>query len=200
VSTGCGSERRIRRQGGFTLVELLLAMGLIGVIFALFSVVVSSTLRHGGEVEEQTVLQHQVRGTVERLAQDLRQAYSGVEDSSPIESISASQIQFLSPDRQQPFHLRRLAYRASGTSFQSARAISTDTDGAPWDIPALGSWTTEFGSLVGTNVFTYLDENGAATADPAQVKTVVIQVTIATSTSPNRQYTYKTSVTLRADT
>jgi len=199
VSTSTGNARRAGREGGFTLVELLIAMGLIGVIFALFSVVVSSTLRHGGQVEEQTVLQHEVRGTVERLAQDLRQAYSGVDDSSPIESISATQIQFLSPDRQQPFHLRRLAYRASGTSFQSARAISTDTDGAPWEIPALGSWDTQFGSLVGTNVFTYLDENGVVTADPAQVRTVVIEVTVATSISPNRQYTYKTSVTLRAD-
>ena len=140
-----------------------------------------------------------MRGTVERLAQDLRQAYSGVDDSAPIESISATQIQFLSPDRQQPFHLRRLAYRASGTSFQSAQAISTDTDGAPWEIPALGPWNTQFGSLVGTNVFTYLDENGVATAVPAQVRTVVIEVTVATSISPNRQYTYKTSVTLRAD-
>jgi prepilin-type N-terminal cleavage/methylation domain-containing protein len=199
VSTAGGNERRAGRERGFTLVELLIAMGLIGVIFALFSVVVSSTLRHGGQVEEQTVLQHEVRGTVERLAQDLRQAYSGVDDTSPIESISATQIQFLSPDRQQPFHLRRLAYRASGTSFQSAIATSSDTDGAPWTIPSLSAWRTHFGSLVGTNVFTYLDENGVATADPAQVKTVVIQVTVATSISPNRQYTYKTSVTLRAD-
>lgn len=194
-----GASRRAGREKGFTLVELVIGMALISILFGLFSVVVSSALRHGGEVEEQTVLQRQVRGTVERLAEDLRQAYSGADGISPIESASATQIQFLSPDRQQPFHLRRLAYRASGTSFQSALATSTDTDGEPWDVPTLGEWNTQFGSMVSTNVFSYLDANGAATVTAAQVKTVVIQVTVATKTSPNRQYTYKTSVTLRAD-
>jgi hypothetical protein len=35
------------------------------------------------------------------------------------------------------------------------------------------------------------------TTDPAAVERVVISVTVATKTSPNRQYTYRTSVTLR---
>jgi prepilin-type N-terminal cleavage/methylation domain-containing protein len=189
----------VRCERGFTLIELLVAMILMGLLAALFSTVISSAVQHGGEVEAKSVLQAEVRASVERLAQDLRQAYSGQDGVSPIESMSASAVQFLSPDRAEPFHLRRIGYQATGSQFQRRFATSTDTDGAPWVWPALGGWATEVRSLASTSVFTYLDANGVATASPAAVETVVIRVVVRPYESRGRQYVYETSVTLRAD-
>jgi prepilin-type N-terminal cleavage/methylation domain-containing protein len=184
-------------QGGFTLVEMMVAMIFIGVLFALFATVVSSALRHNDEVEEQTTLQAEARAAIDQVAQDLRAAYTGDEEVPPIESISATQITFLSANRSEPLHVRRVSYRLSAGEFQRAQAISNDTDGPPWDIPALGAWQTRVGAVVNATVFTYVDANGVTTADPAEVATVGIAVTVATATAPGRQYTYQSSVSLR---
>jgi prepilin-type N-terminal cleavage/methylation domain-containing protein len=190
-----------RRQDGFTLSEMLAALALIGAMFAMFAAVVSSTIKHDSEVREQTTLQTEVRAAIEMLAGELRQAYSGDDTVAPLESISATQITFLSPDRAQPFHMRRISWRLASGKLERAFAASTDTDGAPWTISALGGWARRAGSITNTTLLTYRDSAGnplvpsAATAD--DVHTVGISVTVATVTSPNRPYKYTTSVTLR---
>jgi len=193
--------RRLRREDGFSLSEMLAAMGLLGVLFAAFALTMGTTLRVSGEVESTSATQADVRAAVDTLAADLRQAYSGNSSVAPLESISASAIQFFSPDRQQPFHLRRIGYQVSGGNLQRRTATSTDTDGYPWTMNpasmASAPWHTQADSLVSSTVFTYLDANGASTLTPASVRTVVISVTVAPLTNTARQFTYQTSVKLR---
>ena len=62
---------------GFTLVELVVSMVLIGAVFTIFSITMSSTIRNSTEVQEDSVLQGEVRATVDAMAKDLRQAYTG---------------------------------------------------------------------------------------------------------------------------
>ena len=50
---------------------------------------------------------------------------------------------------------------------------------------------------MGTSLFTFYDSAGAVTTTPSAVSTVAIAVTVATKTSPNRKYTYRTSVSRR---
>jgi type II secretory pathway component PulJ len=189
------------RQGGFTLTEMLVSMIFIGIMFAMFALVVSSTLRHDDEVREESTLQAETRGAIDQLAQDLRSAYSGDDSVAPIESIGASTITFLSPNRQEPFSLRRIEYRLNGGVLQRRMATSTDTDGYPWTIPALPStWDSRVKWIVNSTLFTYLDTDGLATSNPADVARVTITVKVATPTAPTRQFTYTTSVTLRATT
>jgi type II secretory pathway component PulJ len=189
--------RAARRQGGFTLTEMLISMLFIGVLFGLFATVVGSTIRHNDEVTKMTTLQAEARAVLDQLAQDLRSAYTGDETVPEIESMSSTAITFFSPDRAEPFHLRRVAYRLSGGQLQRRQAISTDTDGYPWSIPALGGWITRLNSVTSTTLFTYKDANGNVTATPAEVAEVLMSVTVATTSSPSRSYTYSTSVTLR---
>jgi prepilin-type N-terminal cleavage/methylation domain-containing protein len=192
-------RRRVRGrdQDGFTLPEMLAAIAVLGVLFAAFALVVGRGIMHGKQVEEASTQQTEARAAVDRLAADLRQAYTGDEAAFPIESIGSTQLTFLSPDRQTPFHLRRISYQLVNGELQRAFATSTDTDGPPWSIPALGAWSTEAGSIQNTTVFTYLDESGAATSTPSEVRTVTISVNVATLAEPARQSTYSTSVTLR---
>ena len=121
-------------EQGFTLVELVVSMVLIGVIFAIFSITMGATIRTSNEVQENSVLQGEVRAAVDGLAKDLRQAYTG--NGNPgIERMLPAEIQFVSPDRQTPFHLRRVNYKLSNKTLQRASALSTNTGSPPWTFP-----------------------------------------------------------------
>jgi prepilin-type N-terminal cleavage/methylation domain-containing protein len=198
---------RIRaEQAGFTLVELLSAMSVFGIVLATFAMVMSSAIRHSGEVEQQSNQQLEARTAITTMSQDLRQVYDGDSNlaTSPIQSIFANQITFLSPDRQLPFHLRRITYRLQGTTLERASLISTDTDGYPWS--GISASPSVFKPVVrdvansGTQpVFRYLDANGVVTSNPLNIATVELQVVVATKTSPTQKYTYKSSVTVRGE-
>ena len=199
--------RRMRAdQRGFTLIEVLSAMAVFGIVLATFAMVMRTAIRHSGEVEQQSNLQNEARYAITSMSQDLRQVYDGDSNltTSPIQSIFANQITFLSPDRRQPFHLRRITYRLQGTELQRATLISTDTDGYPW--AGISAAPTAFRPLVrnvvnaGTQpMFRYLDSSGAVTTVPADISTIELQVVVATKTSPTQKYTYKSSVTVRGE-
>jgi prepilin-type N-terminal cleavage/methylation domain-containing protein len=192
----------LRREDGFTLSEMLTSLVVLGVLFAMASTILASAIRHSDEVEDQSVLQAEMRGALDQLGRDLRQAYSGDSLTFPIESISPTGITFLSPDRAQPFHLRRISYRLTSGRLERRAAASTDTDGAPWSIPALGAWLKQAGAITTTTPFRYYDANGSeitSMTNPALVHTVRVTLTAATGSAPNRSFTYETSVTMRAD-
>ena len=105
------------------------------------------------------MLQGEVRAAVDGLAKDLRQAYTG--NGNPgLEKMLPAQLQFLSPDRQTPFHLRRVNYKLSNRTLQRASALSTNTGAPPWTFPALSAYRDEVGSVANTTVFKYYDAAG----------------------------------------
>lgn len=189
--------RRSTRTDGFALVELVVTMAVLGFLAAAFAVVLGSVVRHSSSTQDAAVLQTEARAALDRLASDLRQAYTGDDATYPIESVSGTVIQFLSPDRQTPFHLRRVAYRLSGGRFERAEATSSDTDGAPWVIPSLGSWTRLVDRVTTSAPFTSLDANGSVTTNPSLVRTIRVQLSLSTTTG--RTSTYSADVTVRAD-
>jgi prepilin-type N-terminal cleavage/methylation domain-containing protein len=194
--------RILSREDGFTLSEMLTALVVLGALFALASTVIASAIRHSDEVEDQSVMQAEIRGAIDQFGSDLRQTYSGDEATFPIESISPTEITFLSPDRAVPFHLRRVSYRLSGGRFERRIATSTDTDGAPWNIPSLGSWLQQTDRITTTSPFRYFDANGneiTVMTNPSLVDTIRVTLTAATGSDPDRPFTYQTSVTVRAD-
>lgn len=194
-------RRLVRRQEGMTLIEMLSAMGVFAVVVGMFALILSSAIRHSDEIDKQTNLQVQARSAIGFVSSDLRQAYDGDGDvlTSPIETMTATQLTFLSPDRLYPFHLRRVSYRLNGGTFQRVFATSSDTDGAPWAIPALGSYRTVVDRVVNASAFSYRKADGTTATTPVDVKTVDLTLVVSTATSPSRQYTYKTSVTLRGE-
>ncbi|MCC6223489.1 MAG: prepilin-type N-terminal cleavage/methylation domain-containing protein [Thermoleophilia bacterium] len=192
-----GRLRAASRRGGFTLIELLVSMVFIGMLVAAASMLFTSALRHNDEVMEESTIQTEVRAAIDTLAGELRQAYTGDDLVAPIESIGSTGLTFLSPDRASPFHLRRISYRVTDGTLERAVAVSSDTDGPPWSVPALGEWAPVVRSVSNTTLFAYLDESGAATTDPAAVHTVAITVSVRPTTSGGREFTYQTSVTLR---
>jgi len=198
---------RLGQEDGLTLSELLVVLVIMGIIMAALALVLSMSIRQSSQIQEQSSLQTEVRGATDTMASELRQAYTG-DTTYPIETATATTLQFLSPDRAVPFHNRRIAYRLAGGQIDRAVTTSTDTDGPPWaglawtsfgSIPA-GSWVKRIGSVSNSAVFSYYDKNGTlltGTITPSAVYRVVVTVTVATKAASTRQYTYSTSAALR---
>ena len=200
-------QRLQDEESGLTLTEMLTVLAIMGVVMAALVLVFSTSIRVSSQVQEQGVLQAEVRATVDSMAREIRQAYTG-DSSYPIETATGTTLQFLSPDRAVPYHDRRIAYRLASGKIQRALTTSTDTDGPPWaglawttfgSIPA-GSWAMRVGSVKNAAVFTYYDKTGTlltGSITPLSVYRIKVTVTVATKAASTRQFTYSTSTSLR---
>jgi hypothetical protein len=167
-----------------------------------FAVLFSSVVNHSQAISEGITAQTESRAALDRFASDLRQAYTGdpapVNPTYPIQSVTAgTAITFFTPDRGQPFHLRRVSYRFQGGELQRAEEVSTDTDGWPWVWPGLGPYRTLVRNITTSAPFTFYDTNGATTTTASAVRQVRVQFTVRTNAS--RDTTFSENVTLRSD-
>jgi prepilin-type N-terminal cleavage/methylation domain-containing protein len=188
--------RRLRSEQGLTLVELMLSMALMGVLVSALTLMLTTTTHWGSQVQEDAVVQTEVRTAIDRLARDLRQVYTG-DGTSPIVSMSSSALTFESPDVSTPFRLRRIAYQLTGSTLGRAQATSTNAGNPPWTFPPLGASVPQVASVVNPAIFRFYDLNGVATTDPLAVHTVKISVTVTTGASQGKRSTYDATVALR---
>lgn len=189
----------LRSESGFSVIEMLVSMAVLGVFFATFATVVGSSIFHSSTIQEQALLQTEVRAAADALVADLRQAtIAGDTTLVRISTATSTQLTFLSPDRAQPMHLRRIAYQVSGGRLERSLATSANT-AKPWSLPALSSWSTVARGIVttGTPVFTYYDAAGATTTVAADVRTVRIRISVAPVSNANQLLSYDTRVVLR---
>jgi prepilin-type N-terminal cleavage/methylation domain-containing protein len=196
---------RLREERGTTLTEMMAVLAILGLVVGAFITVYAATIRHSSRVEDENVLQTEVRSVVDTLAQEVRQAWTHEDDTAlpnPIVTANATQLTFLSPDRANPYHLRTISYRVNAGRLERALAVSTDTDGWPWAMPALGAWAPRVASVVanpgGLAVFRYQRQDGTTATTAAQVRSVIITVSLKSKTS-TAPVTYSTRATLRAE-
>ena len=201
-------QRLLRDEAGMTVIELVDVMAILGIVVAMLALIISTSVRQSNQIQDQSVLQTEVRATVDGLARELRQAYTG-DTSFPIETATSTTLQFLSPDKAAPFHNRRIAYRLAGGRIERALTTSSDTDGPPWSglawtsfgsVPT-GSWSQQVGSVRNSALFAYYGNTGTlltGSITPSAVYRVKITVTVATGGAPERPFTYSTSASLRS--
>jgi prepilin-type N-terminal cleavage/methylation domain-containing protein len=187
---------RLRGERAYSLIEMVIAMALMGIMVPAIGALVTTGAHWGKEEQTDAALQTQVRAAIDTLDSDFRQAYTGDNTMSPVESI-ASPFTFDSPDRLPTFHLRRIEYRFNGTNLERAVWTSTNTNGPPWTFPNTAAvWIKQLGS-VAAGSFTFRDANGAVTATASAVRTVDVSITVKTTTNKARLFTYKTTITMR---
>lgn len=189
---------------GFTLVELLVGMAVLGIVLGSMADLLSKIYNTGTQTVEAGTLQQESRGAVDTLVADLRQAYTGDSATPLVASFSSTAITFYSPDRQQPFHLRKIAYQLSGSTLQRAFVTSTDSDGVPWlGLTTLGGWQNVASSVVanpgGAPLFKYLKADGVTTATATKdIARVVVTVTVKQPGARTGASTYQSTADLRA--
>jgi prepilin-type N-terminal cleavage/methylation domain-containing protein len=199
--------QRLRCEGGFTLVEMAITLVMVGILVAAFSSLFSGMLHSTSEVQDESVLQTEVRGAVDRMVTELTQAFVG-DGSAPLLAMGAQSITFLTPDNQTPMHLRKVSYRLVGSTFQGAWVKSTSSGDPPWTVgvtplqtAALPAWSTMVSSVLNDSVnhpvFRYLDSNGNVTASAVSVSQVAVSLTVVPRNGQGRRFTYSASATLR---
>ena len=198
-------ERLARDRRGFTLIEMLIGMVILGIVLAFFFPLLSLIYDTGTQTIEAGTLQDDSRSAVDTLVADLRQAYTGDPATTSIASFSSTSITFYSPDRQQPFHLREIAYRISGNTLQRASVTSTNTGGPAWTgLGTLGAWVNVVTSIVAnpgspaTPVFSYQKQDGTAATLAKDIDRVIVTVTVKQGSSGDAASTYQSSASLRA--
>jgi hypothetical protein len=166
--------RRLDDERGFSLTEVV-------VVCALLMVVLVPLLRYfdsavSGATELQTSIQLDADGrlTVDRLARELRQAYTGDPTRAPV-TVAADGlgITFYSPQPTTPFRLQRIDYRLQAGQLQRASRTSTETGcadggttcvgyGPPWHFASEspGPWVPVMAART-TAAFTPVTVNGA---------------------------------------
>ena len=181
-------------------------MVVMTLLFAAFATLLESTLNASARITDASVLQTEVRSTLDELTAQLRQATppSTSATSAFVASggvMSPTSLTFYSPDETysaaEPtsYQLSEISYQLSGGNLERAFATSTNSTGPPWTLPALGSWVTEVGSITNSNIFTYYTASGAQTTNPANVTSVVITLTVQPSNG--QSFTYSDKATLR---
>jgi prepilin-type N-terminal cleavage/methylation domain-containing protein len=195
--------RRLRPESGFTLIELLVSMTVLLVFMAMFATAVSTTLRHSHDEVGQTLLQTQARAAVDALAQDIREASSGVSGTCPFEAATSTSLQFLAPDRSATALERRVAVQLSGGQLSRAMTISSNTtppwSGFAWTTPPAGAWSSQVTNITNAAPFTYYDATGAPLSSPvtlSAINAVAITVAVRATGAPSAT-TYTTRATLR---
>jgi Tfp pilus assembly protein PilV len=187
---------RLRDERGFSIVETLTAMVVTAIIVP--AMVTMMTVVNHWSTEEQTdaALQTQVRSFTDGLVADFRQAYTGDVATAPVEAIGST-FTFDSPDRMTPFHDRRISIRLNGTQVERSSVSSTNTNGPPWTYPGgTPKWIAQVPSVTAFTI-TYYDDTGAVTATTSAVRTIKISLTVKTTSSKARSFTYTGSSTMR---
>jgi prepilin-type N-terminal cleavage/methylation domain-containing protein len=214
------STLELRSEDGFSLIELLAAMLLLGVLVGAFAGIFTMVQQRDNTLQGQSVLATQARPMVDAMATELESAMCNG-TTQPVTTAKGTQLSFTAPDRQQPYHLQQISYTLSNGVLTRQVAISTNTGGPPWTMgPAVTTGTVpsvtnavafDFrkqppsGDALGQNDPTLdLSPNGAAVsaANLSLIREVTVLLTVAPSSASNgtAALTTQASATLRTPT
>lgn len=194
-----------RSESGFLLIESLMATVLLGVAFAAFAGLTSMLVKQDAKITSQAYLSAQGRAGIDQLANELQSAMCN-NTTQPVTAATATQLQFTTPDRQQPFHLLQLTYNLSGGVFTRSFATSTNTStsGPPWTMGAASGAATVVDNVTSSSVFTYYDSLGSPLASPVtganlqKIARVVMTLTVVpTGSSGSGGLVVQGSATIR---
>jgi prepilin-type N-terminal cleavage/methylation domain-containing protein len=193
---------RLRRsQGGFTLIELLIAMPLALVVLGGLTFTIVRTSHWGGQLQEESAQQTEARAVVSTIVSDLRQAYYRSGQAPIASGFSSTAMTFYSPDRQTPFHLRKISYQLASRKFQRSALVSSQTfvDPPTWTFTGTAGWQTLLPLVTNSDVFTYYDANSDVYTgtDPLMIRRVDVKLTTSTGGEQPRITTYTATAVLR---
>jgi prepilin-type N-terminal cleavage/methylation domain-containing protein len=159
---GAAEHQRRPRDDGFTLVEIIITIVIIGIIAGLAAMIILQGARTYSAEDSRSNAHYQVRLAVERMAREIRLIRS--QTAGDIPTMAASDLVFCD-------------VTGKAVEFQLAGAVLNRRESATCSPLAWGGWNALSSSGVNSLTFTYLDSTGAGGATAANLWSVVIDVT-----------------------
>jgi prepilin-type N-terminal cleavage/methylation domain-containing protein len=154
-----------RREAGFTLVELIITVVLIGIIASVAAMLILQGVRGYSDEEIRSDLTNQARLGIERMAREIREA----RDCPDISTMSATEVAFCDVSG------KAVGFRITGTELQ--RRDSTTCSPPVW-----GPWVALASSVdSGISSFSYYRRDDTVAGSAALVWTIQVSLTVARS-------------------
>lgn len=187
--------QRLRRDDGFSLIELLVVMILLSVISGIVVATMIGTMRSTRQAQNRASSADAIQSQLERIARDLRVA-------DPIRAASATSI---TVDNYRGTGCFRETWSLSSGSL--VRALTTFAASSACTVypatatPLSSSTQTMLTGLSNSTLFTYEDSSGNTITNPTPSAIAVVHATITQAGSENRGgVTFDTSVGVRNET
>lgn len=164
---------RAAHQDGYSLIELLVAMVLVGVVAAAVYASFMSGVEASSSRDSQARAQNDARMAMEEFTRDVRQAVSPDGLVAPVAAAPTSTSVELWVDNNRSITATtaspvRVRYRLSGTNL-----VRQVYSGAAWSAEEILAQAVANGS---TPLFTAVDVDGAATSIPGAVATISLRL------------------------
>jgi prepilin-type N-terminal cleavage/methylation domain-containing protein len=156
-SRGTSAADRVRGQGGFTLIELMVVMMLFGIVISVIFAMLINVQKSETFAQKRGDTLDEVRVTMDRITKELRQA------TSVVGTPTASHIEFLTYENGTPADV---TYDATGTTLTRKVGAATAT--------------TMQSGLTTTSLFTYVPS--ASTSQVVEIALVVTPVNLPATT------------------
>jgi len=146
--------RRLRREDGFSLMELVVVLPMLTILLGGITFTMTTLMRWNSQTREQTTQQATVRATLTQIVKELRSSMPAVSGQAPIvANATATSIVFFVPDRTTaatgitvPFRLSEVAYQFSNGNLYRQAVTSTNTYTQVSATPPV-PWTSASGSF-----------------------------------------------------
>lgn len=154
----------MRIQKGFTFIEVMITIGLLGVVFVGVGTYVSSSLETWRIVKEQADIQNEIRKTMQTIQGSIREMKSSDNGSFAIETATATEfVYYANIDTDEDIERVRLFLENE----QLQHGVIEPT-GNPATYPSNTEVVSNIADFVlqDGNIFSYFDENYTGVEDP----------------------------------
>lgn len=147
----------MNKKAGFTLIEIIMAVAIAGIIVSIFAVVINSGIGAWVFIKGQRNIMMETRGVMKRMVREIRRTNS----ADDINAFTSTQYEFDDIDN------NRINYQQDGTDLKRNGAVFLSNLASPGGLE-----------------FVYLDASGEATALDVAIRTV--QITLVVEDGENR--------------
>lgn len=197
---GAPISHRGQQNGGFSLIELVVAVALLTVVMVPIMMTILNSNKQTGDLVNRTDTRVEARSAIDQFLGEVRQAQMDTATSPttmPVTAISANSITFLSPNQTTPVRMRRVTYTIAGSELRRQATLSTNTGAGPWAFGSAGPTVVVARNLVSGSKFVGRTRDGVITTQAGAVRRADITLAVSATGRPTDVQTYTQTATIR---